>query len=125
MNSWTLIWAGLYVEDLEKSIAFYQDVLGFNLVRRGKNLAKFELAGGMSFELLSGGKLTPEAKGPERQSLVLGFRVADLGAAMRELSAKGVHFIGDISEYKGQRWVEFMDLEGNRLEIKEIATGDF
>lgn len=122
MDSLKLIWVGLYVEDLEKSVAFYRDVLGWNLVRRGEGLAKFNLPGGVSFELLSGGKAAPEAKGPERQSLVIGFQVADLEEAMQELAAKGVRFIGEVGEYKGNRWVEFLDLEGNRLEIKEIPA---
>lgn len=114
------IWAGLYVENLDQATAFYQEVLGLKLVRKGKELARFELAWGMSFELLRGGKSAPQAKRAEQQSLVMGFRVADLEVAMAELRARGVRFIGEIGEYKGQRWVEFIDPEGNRLEIKEL-----
>lgn len=117
-----MIWAGLYVEDLEKSVAFYRDVLGLTLTRQGEGWANFNIVKGQRFELLAGGKASSEAKGADRQSIVPGFQVDDLEQAMQSLSAKGMRFIGEIGEYRGSRWVEFLDPEGNRLEIKEIRT---
>ncbi len=117
-----MIWVGLYVEDLERSVAFYRDILGLNLTRQGAGWANFNITQGQRFELLAGGKASTEAKGADRQSIVPGFQVDDLAQVMQALSAKGVRFVGEVGEYKGQRWVELLDPEGNRIEIKEEAA---
>lgn len=70
--------------------------------------------------LLGARKSAPQAKKPDRQTLVLGFRVADLEGTIQELRVRGICLIGEIGEHKGQRWVEFIDPEGNHLEIKEL-----
>jgi lactoylglutathione lyase len=115
-----LIWAGLYVEDLEASVIFYKDVLGLPLRRKGADYAHFDASNGALFELMSGGKASPTPKGTDQQPIVLGLRVDDLESVMVELEGKGVNFIGEAGEYKGTRWVQFSDPEGNRLEIKQI-----
>lgn len=116
------IWAGLYVEDLEASITFYKEVLGLPLLGVGKDWAHFSAAQGELFELMGGGKAAPQPKDTGQQSIVLGFRVEDLDAAVAELKGKGVNFIGEIGEYRGTRWAHFSDPEGNRLEIKEVPS---
>ena len=42
---------------------------------------------------------------------------------MEALKGKGVRFIGEIEAYRNHRWAYFSDVEGNRLEIKEIKNG--
>ena len=50
-----------------------------------------------------------------------GIYVEDLDRAVAELKQKGVQFIPEGSgEFAGTRWAHFSDVEGNRLEIKEI-----
>ena len=87
------IWGGLYVEDVERAILFYRDVLGLPLLRRGESSATFAFPNGALFGLFSGGIASSTAKTPEQQSLELGFRVNDLDAASEELEAKGVQFV--------------------------------
>jgi predicted enzyme related to lactoylglutathione lyase len=115
-----LIWAGLYVEDLEACVTFYQDVLGLPLRRKRADSAHFDAGNGVLFELMSGGKASSTPKGTDRQPFVLGLRVDDLESVMLELKDKGVSFTDDVGEYKGTRWAQFLDPEGNRLEIKQI-----
>jgi predicted enzyme related to lactoylglutathione lyase len=120
MNYQGLIWAGLYVEDLESSSRFYRDVMGLPLLGEGNDWAHFDSGNGSLLELFSGGKASMEPKMPDQQSITVGFRVENLESSIVELKRKGVRFIGDVGEYAGTRWAHFSDLEGNQLEIKEV-----
>jgi lactoylglutathione lyase len=116
-----LIWAGIYVKDLEASISFYQNVLGLTLLDKGEDWAHFDSGAGTLLELFTGGKSTQEPKRPDQQSIILGLRVEDLDLAVAELQQKGVSFIPEGSgEFAGTRWAHFSDIEGNQLEVKEI-----
>src|SRR5215510_4112613 len=115
-----IIWAGLFVEDLESSIRFYKDALGMSLLGKGEDWAHFDSGNGSLFELFSGGKAASQPKTSVQQSLVLGLRVENLDSAMAELKQRGVQFTGEVGEFEGTRWAQFSDPEGNQLEIKEI-----
>jgi predicted enzyme related to lactoylglutathione lyase len=117
-----VIWAGLFVEDLETCVSFYKDVLGLPLFRKRNDTAHFDAGNGVLFELMSGGKASLATKGPDQQPVVLGLRVDDLENAIVELKQKGVFFIGEPGEYKGTYWAQFSDPEGNRLEIKQVPS---
>jgi predicted enzyme related to lactoylglutathione lyase len=115
-------WAGLYVENMEASIAFYRDVLGLRLTNNGGSWAHFDAGNGAMLELFTGGTARPAPKEPDKQPLILGLRVEDFDAAYAELTQKGVRFIGEIGQYNETRWAHFSDPEGNRLEIKGIPA---
>ena len=116
-----LIWAGIYVEDLEACILFYQNVLGLPLLGQGEDWAHFDSGAGSLLELFTGGMHRQGPNKPDQQSIVLGLRVDNLDLAVAELQQKGVQFIPDSSgEFAGTRWAHFADMEGNRLEVKEI-----
>jgi catechol 2,3-dioxygenase-like lactoylglutathione lyase family enzyme len=117
-----IIWAGLLVADLEGAVAFYGDVLGLRLLEADDGCALFDAGRGALFELWPAGQAAPSPKTPERQSLRIAFRVEDLDAAVSELTARGVRFFGEVGEYRGQRWINFADPEGNRLELKELPS---
>ena len=114
------VWAGIFVEDLKASIAFYRDVLGLPLLGEGDDWAHFDAGNESLLELFSGGKAWQSAKGAGQQSIVLGLRVNDLDSAIAELKRQGVQFTNDFGEFEGTRWAHFLDLEGNGLEIKEF-----
>lgn len=115
-----LIWAGLLVSDLDGAISFYRDVLGLPLIERAEGCALFDAGNGALFEVWPAGAASPSPKTPECQSLRVAFRVDDLDGAISELKRKGVRFVGEVGEYGGTRWVNFVDPEGNRLELKEV-----
>ena len=116
------IWAGLLVEDLEACVSFYKDVLGLPLIRKRHDTAHFDAGNGVLFELMKGGKASLTPKEPDQQPIVPGLRVDDMDNAIVELKQKGVIFIGEAGEYKGTRWAQFSDPEGNRLEIKQVPS---
>jgi lactoylglutathione lyase len=94
MNVQKLLHTRMRVDDLERTIAFYHDVLGLEVVERhdsprGSRLAFLKAAG--SDELIE--ICSYPAAGPVRvqEDLVhLAFEVDDLDATMAELSTKGV-----------------------------------
>jgi len=114
-----LIWAGLSVQDLERAVEFYQDVVGFRLRRSSAGWAVFDAGGGAMFELVPGGKMSLAPKTAEQQAVVVGFGVDDLPGRIQELQARGVNFIGEMEAYKSSRWIKLVDPEGNVLELKE------
>jgi predicted enzyme related to lactoylglutathione lyase len=120
MNYRGFIWAGIFVEDLKASIKFYKDLLDLPLLGEGADWAHFDAGNGSLLELFSGGTARQVAKPPDQQSIVLGLRVDDLDSAIAELKRRGIQFTDDVGEFEGARWAHFLDLEGNRLEIKEI-----
>lgn len=119
-----IVWAGLLVEDFAAAVSFYRDTLGLRQVDGGEGCALFDAGGGALFEVWPSGRAAPEPKSAEQQPLKIAFRVADLDAAVAELRARGVRFIGEAGEYRGQRWINFADPEGNRLELKELPPGE-
>ncbi len=115
-----LIWAGIYVQDLEASISLYENVLGLRLLDKSEDWVHFDSGAGKLLELFTGGKQRQGPKRPNQQSIVLGLRVDNLDRAVVELKQKGVHFIPEeAGEYAGTRWAHFSDPEGNQLEVKE------
>ena len=76
----------LNVHDLDRAVAFYRDTLGLKLLFTAGRLAFFDCDG---IRLM----LTPPEK-PEfdHPNSLLYFRTADIGAAHRSLSARGVKF---------------------------------
>ena len=115
-------WAGVSVQDLETAVPFYRDVLGLPLLGRGDGWAHLDAGNGALLELFTGGQASPEPKRADQQPIVLGLRVEDLDGAVAEMKLRGATFIGEIGKYRGQRWAQFSDPEGNRLEIKEILS---
>jgi lactoylglutathione lyase len=117
-----LVWAGIYVEDLATCISFYRDVLGLPLLGQGEDWAHFDSGAGTLLELFTGGRSSEEPKQPHQQSIVLGLRVQELDRVVAELQQKGVQFLPEASgEFAGTRWAHFSDIEGNRLEVKEVT----
>lgn len=76
------------VHDVARATAFYRDVLGLPLL--------FEAPPGLAFFDCGGVRLMlslPVGEGQDHPASVLYFRVPDIAAAHRELSARGVAFI--------------------------------
>jgi methylmalonyl-CoA/ethylmalonyl-CoA epimerase len=102
------------VQDLERAVAFYRDKLGMQYLFAASNLAFFDCAG--TRLMLS----TPEPGQAHSGNSIIYFTVADIDAAYRELSDRGVsfddqpHIIADMGTYN--LWMAFLrDSEHNLL----------
>lgn len=133
----TRLWpdhAGLSVGDLEASIAWYRDMLGFELVRI-VDIPEAEDAGRVAlirhgdfllevFCLPKAAPLPEERRHPTTDILTHGFKhvafaVVDLDALMAELKAKDVDLVWDIAVHDGDRCAFVCDNTGNLVEFVE------
>ena len=101
------------VTDLDRSIAWYRDVLGFELLYRSDDIRWCELKSGVE-RVNVGLSERREAGGGGGSTLTFGVR--DLEAAKAELDRHGVRQDGDIVEIPGLvRLLTFFDPDDNAL----------
>jgi catechol 2,3-dioxygenase-like lactoylglutathione lyase family enzyme len=117
------------VEDYDRAIAFFVNLLGFELVEdspsltnegRPKRWVVIRPPGGQT------GLLLAQADGPDQQSIVgnqvagrVGFflRVDDFDATYERMIAGGVEFLGEPRTEPYGRVVVFRDIAGNRWDL--------
>ena len=129
----TMIYTGIRVRDMGKSIRFYTRVLGLKLVDQGKNdeikgeWAQLKSPG--SCQLLELNWYAPESPlytpwqtGVELDHLC--FRVDDLDAALKKLYANGAKWMGGPYTTPGWKMMDFIDPNGICLEIGARASGE-
>lgn len=101
------------VADLDRSIAWYRDVLGFSLLYRVDEIAWCELSTGVARVNVGLGQ--SEAPGGKGGS-TLTFGVSDIEAAKAELDRHGVRQDGPIRDIPGMvRLLTFFDPDDNAL----------
>jgi len=114
------------VRDMERSIAFYTQHLGFKLEQRQG--AAFARVSKDHLDLLlsgpgsSGARPLPDGRQAEPggwNRLVL--RVDDLSSSMAALKQAGLHFRSDIVSGPGGRQAQVEDPDGNPVELFEPA----
>ena len=136
---------GISVADLDRSIAFYRDVLGMRVVKteperstRGEKLgvpgaviqiAVLEYGNGCSFELIQYKQPPSPGSAPPINmtgSVHIAFKVDDIAAQVKRMQALGVSFVGgpeycaiDEGPLAGWKWIYFKDPDGTNLELIE------
>ncbi len=137
----------LFVTDLDRSLGFYVDTLGFELVNENRdragpfldevcavddvriNLALIR-AGGEIIELievLSPASLPSDANEQRFGIARVGFEVDDIESTVAELRTKGVEFMSEIvsviaepgQHYAGGKAIFFQDPDGIILELQQ------
>jgi catechol 2,3-dioxygenase-like lactoylglutathione lyase family enzyme len=117
----------LVVTDLARSVAWYRDVLGADLVGEyGGTSAVFRLVGSWLLLVIGGGPTAdkptvtmaapPE---PDQPSAELIVAVPDCRAAHAELGARGAVFLADPVEYPWEIRAFFRDPDGHLFEISQ------
>lgn len=105
------------VTDLDRSVAFYTETLGFTLQRRNDSLQWARIDTGIPNVIIGLG-VQPAAKGSG--TLSLNFGVEDIDAARAALEAKGVVFNGETMTVPGVvRLAELTDPDGNRIRLAQ------
>ncbi|MDA0270117.1 MAG: VOC family protein [Chloroflexi bacterium] len=107
-----LLQIAMPVQDIERAIAFYRDVIGLPFLFQAGNLAFFNLHG---VRLLLDIPETEEFRHP---GSILYFRVPDLNAGYEAMRAHGVEFISEPhlihNDGTNELWMAFFrDGEGN------------
>ena len=118
----------LVVEDLERSMAFYRDVLGAQLEREyGGSSAVFRFQGTWLL-LVTGGEPTDDKPDvtfapphdPARVDHELTIRVPDCRAAYETLRARGAEFLTPPHDWGSEIRCFFRDPNGHLFEISEV-----
>lgn len=105
----------LRVADLDRAIAFYRDVLGFELFLRNDELAWAKLRSPVR-DVVIGVGVSDEPKGSG--TLSLNFSVANIEDARRRLEERGVKFTGPTITIPGVvKLADFADPDGNRIRL--------
>jgi len=103
------------VEDTDRALDFYQNTLGFSLVKRDGRWAEVEI-GGLNIGL--NGR-EPRGAGSGGGIVVTFQPEAGLDATIEDLKARGVQFPAEVSEHDWGRVATFKDSEGNDLQLYE------
>ncbi|QWT24531.1 VOC family protein [Subtercola sp. PAMC28395] len=140
---------GIIVKNLDRSIYFYHDLLGFEFdnepspwfegdeLSRGVGVPDARLRqvclrapDGLIVELIEYGNRPADNDRPIQQNYLgamhLAFRVDDAKSARAELEKKGVEFLSEVNVVDegvlaGWRWVYLHDPDGIPLELVEVA----
>jgi glyoxylase I family protein len=111
------------VADLERSVAFYTQHLGFELLFRGGPIATIK-RGALHILLsapgASGGRAMPDGarQGPGGWNRIVLY-VDDLAASISSLEAAGAHFRNAIESGPGGKQILLDDPDGNPIELHE------
>ncbi|MGH2619699.1 MAG: VOC family protein [Anaerolineales bacterium] len=111
-------WVGVRTEDFEATITFLADILGLPLTWRAADseIAHFRLPSGQLFEVFG-----PNDSGIQTTTCpVVGFEVADVWAARRELEPLGVQFVTEVfaTNDDGASWTYLRGPDGQLYELQ-------
>ena len=109
------------VTDLERSSAFYRDVLGFEQTGEGA-WPEFKLGENAFLYLMDPTNIGQEFHGPHTAPIAL--RVADVEEARTELAGQGVEFHGDTFDTGVCHMAHFSDPDGNVLMLHRRYAPD-
>ncbi len=124
-----LVHIGVVVSDIERSITFYETILGFECYEKvdieqtsGVIKLAFIRNGSCIIELIQKPNVTQKPDGPVEHIAMV---VDDIDAAMTDLKAKGVTFEKDEPVllpmlFNGVKYAFFRGPDGEQLEINEL-----
>jgi lactoylglutathione lyase len=114
---------GVYVKDLSKSLSFYKQVFGWNVVREFSSgeakIALVDIGGGL-LELVQ--RPGSPGKAPEGNWSHLALHVDDWEGKVRKLESMGLE-LRKVTMADGSRIAFFKDPDGHTVEIMEKGLG--
>jgi len=119
------------VGDLERSLRFYCDLLGFEVSRSrelpdGRRIVFLGVAGGYALELFGLPSTRPLPEGAAAQEVVgvkhIALEVADMDATYQRLKAQGVAFQSEPRQVpeSGVKIASLLDPDGLRIELVQF-----
>ena len=110
----------IFVEDIERELLFYRDVIGLRLLYRTPKFVRFDATQGTSLSLIAGGYASAEPKDFRRGGVVPEVIVDNLLLAMKRLQSADVRHEAIVRTAWGQ-FCFLWDPEGNPLQFYESA----
>lgn len=110
----------VFVEDIERELTFYRDVIGMRLLYRTPRFVRFDATQGTSLALIAGGEASATPKDFRKGGIVPEVIVDNLELAVRRLDGAGVRHEQIVHTAWGQ-FCFFWDPEGNPLQFYESA----
>lgn len=117
-----LSWLGVFAEDVDRFARFYGSTLDLPIIEQREDLALLRVGTAAILEIWGGGQSERGCKTPERQSMMIGFEVADFDAALEDMRRKNLTPDGEPGGSGASRWAHFLDPEGNRFELKQSRS---
>ncbi len=113
--------ASIYVSNMERSIAFYRDVLGLPLLTRvGETWAELDAGGGLIIGLHPANPPATAVPGTGGAINVELRTTQPLDEVVRQLRDRGVQFVGEIVSYPVVRLIPLLDPDRNALILVEL-----
>lgn len=110
----------LWVKDFEKSISFYRDSLGLELLSHPGDIPHFKV--GDSFLVLIKGDFCPPSDAFPPDFPQLSFETDNLDMTVSSLQAGGVSLESRIEERRDSRWIKLRDPDGNLIELVQVKA---
>jgi predicted enzyme related to lactoylglutathione lyase len=107
------------VRDMERSVAFYRDVLGLKMLFKQSNWSQFD-AGNILIGLHPEGE---EVKVGPTTGMSFGIYVDDVTRTAAELKRRGGHIAIEPRNEPFGRWALLQDPDGYNIQIIEMARG--
>jgi len=116
----TINWTTLHIKDMDKSLAFYNGLLGLPVAERfGPPEHQITMLGhetGTKLELLCGGA---SIDGPVGQGVSMGFTPDNMGELLEKLAAAGVAIPEPMSPNPSLRFYFIKDPDGYTVQLVE------
>ena len=117
-----ILHAGLLVADIARSLAFYRDVLGMQLLFEAEGMSFFQCG---DIRLMIG---TAAGESGDVPSHIIYFSVEDISTAHEALAARGVEFVSEPAVvHKAEShelWLAFFrDSDGNMMALLSEVPG--
>ena len=109
----------MVVKDMERSVAFYRDVVGLKILFKQDNWSQFE-AGNIIVGLHPEGE---QVKVSPTTGMSLGIYVDDIMRATSELKRRGGRLAIEPRTEPFGRWALLHDPDGYNIQISEMARG--
>ncbi|MEW5916273.1 MAG: VOC family protein [Gemmatimonadota bacterium] len=112
----------IYVDDMEKAIAFYSNILGFAVKDRPVPFITELAHDGVALILCQAERPTRNDY-PNASSVVIGIATDNVAARAQELSRKKVDVITSTpQDFPGGKFIALRDPAGNVVELLEFAA---
>ena len=108
----------LWVNDFEKSIHFYRDILELEMTSSPGDIPQFKV--GNSFLVLAKGSFCPPVDSFPPDFPQLGLRTNEIEEIALRLQKSGVELDGNIEDRRDSRWLKVCDPDGNQIELIQV-----